>query len=46
MPERGLSDEEYFKINQVLAKEFHVQHVTLQVEQGQKKFPCSQSLIC
>lgn len=46
MPERGLSDEEYFKINQVLAKEFHVQHVTLQVEQGEKKFPCSQSLVC
>lgn len=46
MPEGGLSDEEYLKINQVLAKEFHIQHITLQVEQGQKKYPCSQSLIC
>lgn len=46
MPESGLSDEEYFKINQFLAKEFHIQHITLQVEQGQKKYPCSQSLIC
>ena len=31
---------------QFLAKEFHIQHITLQVEQGQKKYPCSQSLIC
>ena len=46
MPETNLSDEEYFKINQVLAEKFHIQHVTLQVEQGQKDFPCSQSLIC
>lgn len=46
MPEGGLSDEEYLKINQVLAKEFHIQHTTLQVEQGQKKYPCSQSLVC
>ncbi|WP_342147427.1 cation diffusion facilitator family transporter [Rickettsiella endosymbiont of Aleochara curtula] len=46
MPEGGLSDEEYLKINRVLAKEFHIQHITLQVEQGQKKFPCEQSLVC
>ena len=46
MPEGGLSDEEYLKINQVLAKEFHIQHITLQVEQGQKKYPCKQSLVC
>jgi cobalt-zinc-cadmium efflux system protein len=46
MPDGGLSDEEYLKINQVLAKEFHIQHITLQVEQGQKKYPCAQSLVC
>jgi len=46
MPEGGFSDEEYSKINQVLTKEFHIQHTTLQVEQGQKRFPCSQSLVC
>lgn len=46
MPEGGLSDEEYLKINRVLAKEFHIQHITLQVEQGQKKYPCEQSLVC
>jgi cobalt-zinc-cadmium efflux system protein len=46
MPEGGLSDKEYLQINQVLAKEFHIQHITLQVEQGQKKYPCTQSLIC
>ncbi len=46
MPEGGLSDKDYLKINRVLAKEFHIQHITLQVEQGQKKYPCEQSLIC
>ncbi|MEN9450622.1 MAG: cation diffusion facilitator family transporter [Pseudomonadota bacterium] len=46
MPEGGLSDEEYLKINRYLAKEFHIQHITLQVEQGEKKYPCEQSLVC
>lgn len=46
MPEGGLSDEEYLKINRVLAKEFRIQHITLQVEQGEKKYPCEQSLVC
>ncbi len=46
MPKGGLSDKEYLQINQVLAKQFHIQHVTLQVEQGQKSYPCAQSLIC
>lgn len=47
MPKGGLSDKEYLQINQVLAKkQFHIQHVTLQVEQGQKNYPCMQSLIC
>lgn len=36
MPNGALSDKEYLKINRVLAKEFHIQHVTLQVEQGEK----------
>jgi cobalt-zinc-cadmium efflux system protein len=46
MPNGGLSDEEYLKINRILAKEFHIQHITLQVEQGQKKYPCAQSVVC
>lgn len=46
MPNGALSDKEYLKINRVLAKEFHIQHVTLQVEQGEKKYPCEQSLVC
>ena len=46
MPKSGLSDKEHLQINQVLAKQFHIQHVTLQVEQGQKSYPCTQSLIC
>lgn len=46
MPKGGLSDEEYLKINRILAKKFHIQHITLQVEQGQKKYPCLQSTVC
>lgn len=46
MPEGGLSDEEYLEINRVLAKQFNIQHITLQVEQGEKKYPCEQSLVC
>lgn len=46
MPEGGLSDKEYLQINQVLAKQFHIQHVTLQIEEGKKKYPCAQSILC
>lgn len=46
MPKGCLSDKDYLQINQILAKQFHIQHVTLQVEQGQKNYPCMQSLIC
>ncbi len=46
MPEKGLSDQEYQQINQVLAEQFQIQHVTLQVEQGQKNYPCEQASVC
>ncbi len=46
MPGDGLSDQEYQQINQVLANQFQIQHVTLQVEQGQKKYPCNQATVC
>jgi cobalt-zinc-cadmium efflux system protein len=46
MPEGRLSDQEYQQINHVLAEQFQIQHVTLQVEQGQKKYPCEQASVC
>lgn len=46
MPDEGLSDQEYQQINQALAEQFQIQHVTLQVEQGQKKYPCEQASVC
>lgn len=46
MPDNGLSDQEYQEINQILASRFRIQHVTLQVEQGQEKYPCSRTSIC
>lgn len=46
MPDEGLSDKEYQEINQTLAEQFQIQHVTLQVEQGQKKYPCGQASVC
>lgn len=46
MPGDGLSDQTQQQINQVLAEKFQIQHVTLQVEQGQEKYPCSQGSVC
>lgn len=46
MPCDRLSDQAYQQINETLADQFQIQHVTLQVEQGQRKFPCSQGSIC
>lgn len=46
MPCDRLSDQAYQQINETLADQFQIQHVTLQVEQGQRKFPCRQGTIC
>jgi cobalt-zinc-cadmium efflux system protein len=46
MPGGGLSDQAYQQINQALAEQFQIQHVTLQVEQGQNKYPCEQASVC
>jgi cobalt-zinc-cadmium efflux system protein len=46
MPDSGLSDEAQQLINHALAEQFQIQHVTLQVEQGHKKYPCKQGEIC
>jgi cobalt-zinc-cadmium efflux system protein len=39
MPEKKLSDADYRKINEVLHEQFHIHHVTLQVETGDEA-PC------
>ncbi|MES2998810.1 MAG: cation diffusion facilitator family transporter [Pseudomonadota bacterium] len=46
MPEGGLTDQDYQQVNQTLTEQFQIQHVTLQVEQGQKKYPCEQASVC
>lgn len=46
MPDQGLSDQAHQQIKQILTKEFQIQHVTLQVEQGQKEYPCDQAYLC
>lgn len=46
MPDRHLTDEEYQMINEKLKAEFHIDHVTLQVEISQSDNPCGQVLRC
>jgi cobalt-zinc-cadmium efflux system protein len=46
MPEQGLSDADFEKINSVLKERFKINHVTIQVETGHKDFPCARSEIC
>jgi len=46
MPNSRLTDQNYQEVNQTLAKQFQIQHVTLQVEQGQGKYPCEQASAC
>jgi cobalt-zinc-cadmium efflux system protein len=46
MPHGGLSDQAYQHINHVLADQFKIQHITLQIEQGQKEYPCRQTSLC
>jgi cobalt-zinc-cadmium efflux system protein len=42
MPEAGLSDEDYEKINHDLMHDYEINHVTLQVEKGDSHNPCGQ----
>lgn len=46
MPEQKLSDAEYKKINDVLAHDFKINHVTLQVESGSEEDPCVRVETC
>lgn len=46
MPEQKLSDAEYKKINEVLAHDFRINHVTLQVETGSEHDPCVRVRSC
>lgn len=46
MPESGLVDQDYQRINQDLREKFSIHHVTLQVERGHIAYPCIQSSLC
>ncbi len=46
MPDRTLSDQEYVTIYQELKEHYKIDHVTLQVEKGQKEHPCPQAESC
>lgn len=46
MPERGLSDADYKKINDELHEKFRINHVTMQVESGSETDPCIRSEVC
>lgn len=46
MPGTKLNDEDYEKINSVLKQKFRIDHVTIQVETGNKEFPCMRSETC
>lgn len=46
MPEKTLSDSDYQQINKTLKEKFRIDHVTIQVEQGDTKYPCSQKEVC
>ena len=46
MPRGLLIDSDHQRISQELAQQFGIQHVTLQVEQGQSAIFCTQTLSC
>lgn len=46
MPEAGLSDADFAKINAILKEKFKIDHATVQVERGSVEYPCRRSEIC
>lgn len=46
MPESKLSDADYVTINQILKKQFRVDHPTIQVENGSLDHPCERTESC
>lgn len=46
IPEVVLSDADYTQITHVLKHDFKINHVTLQVEKGDSKNPCTQAMTC
>lgn len=46
MPEKPLTDADYAKINAVLKNDFRVNHATIQVESGNKDYPCERITQC
>jgi cobalt-zinc-cadmium efflux system protein len=46
MPHERLTDAHFAEINDVLKKEFRIDHATLQVETGNPEYPCTRSVEC
>lgn len=46
MPDKHFTDEDYQEINHILAHDFKIQHVTLQIEKGNSENPCGQAVTC
>jgi cobalt-zinc-cadmium efflux system protein len=46
MPKQTLSDASYQMIRHVMREKFHIQHVTIQIERGEEKYPCPQATLC
>lgn len=46
VPEKRLSDADYESINTTLKEKFQIDHATIQVETGNKEFPCVLSQNC
>lgn len=46
MPEKKLSDAEFKEINHILKTQYHINHVTIQVEAGSMEHPCEYTNPC
>src|SRR5262249_32649743 len=46
VPDKNFTDEDYKQINDVLAHQFKIAHVTIQIERGEADNPCGQAVTC
>jgi cobalt-zinc-cadmium efflux system protein len=46
MPEKKLSDADFLMLNKTLKERFHIDHATIQVEDGSEEHPCLRSENC
>ena len=46
MPEAQLSDQDFASVQEILKTQFNIDHITIQVEQGSKEYPCGLATSC